>query len=61
MCLHPLKVGAKHAQCRQARTDLSNNVVGGGVIGDEAGQHNGGGVVQAGVGVVHRPHQGLQV
>lgn len=44
---------------KQAGSDLSNYIVSGWVIGDEAGQHNGSWVVLAGVGVVHRSHQGL--
>ena len=41
--------------------DLCHDVVGGGVIGDEAGQDDGGRVLQAGQGLLHCPHQGLQV
>ena len=42
-------------------TDLSNNIVCGWIVGDEASQHNGSRVLQAGVCVLHCPHQGLQV
>ena len=42
-------------------TDLSNNIVCGWIIGDETSQHNGSGVLQPGMRVLHCPHQGLQV
>ncbi len=39
--------------------DLGNNVVSGGVMGDEACQDDDGGVLQACVCLLNRTHQGL--
>jgi hypothetical protein len=41
--------------------DLGDNVVSGGVMGDEARQDDDGGVLQAGVCLLNRTHQGLQI
>ena len=43
------------------KADLSHNVVGGRVISDEAGQDDGGRVLQAGVCLLDGTHQGLQI
>ena len=53
--------GVQDVHACWAATDLSNNIVCGWIIGDEASQHNGGGVLQPGMRVLHCPHQGLQV
>ncbi len=45
----------------QGMGDLGNDVVSGGVMGDEACQDDDGGVLQACVCLLNRTHQGLQI
>ena len=51
----------KKAAREGRESDLSNDVVGGGVVVDETSQDDSGWVLQAGVALLHSSHQALQI